>query len=1068
MTLTAAQIQSAGGAQLQAGGSVNLSAATTGESMRFGSTGEATFHQNLASSTQTGATISTGGNLTVVANGDITGVAANLSAGGTLGVGAGGNISFTEGRTTKSEDLMYVTQQRDLVSSSETTHTSTSSSSMAIGGALSGTKGVVLQGGGLVQLSAQNVTSTGGNVSISGAEVVLTSSLNSNNSNVSSVTTGQTMGTSKGSERGTETANSSLAQMSITGQNIQITSADQLILGAVNMTATGSGQPVQSTLNNDLAFANRAEVSAGAKSEQSAAMRESAMTGKATEVQLNTTPFDKLQEGLASRTGLDAGMREQLAKPLAEPNLPVATAPSASSTGGTINLNAKSINFASVTTTDYTSTYSKDKNLVWQSSSGSGTYNQGTAYNQLNGNVKVQAATVTVDMSVKDSAAALASQPGMAWIGQLANDPNLAGKVNWKAVEEAHKNWNYSQEGLSPAGAAILSLAVAFASGVDISKFAVGLVGEGATAAALTAGMTSLASQAAVGLVNNGGDIGKILQQLGSSESLKGLALSMVTAGALNGLNNYLPDYLQNTNAKSPFTDQLTKNLINNAAAASVRSALTGASLEDGLKQSVVDALITTGAAQGANFIGDMASKGKIDEFGRAVAHAIAGCVAGAAKAQSGDGCSAGAVGAVVGELAAQFYNDGTGAAPKIDTVQFAALMSGVAGAIVGGDAKSVSLAASTGANAAANNYLNHASAMRLSALRGQANCDTNCKTEIKTLETLDTANNKALAACEGVSGSTCDGVRQEVRTAAAEYIRKNTTGTGADLQNTYSSEKTETLALAQGTMSGVTKGQVTGFVTTVADGVQSIGTGMYLAGKALLGDTTAQQLVKDGSGAAWDYVKDPNNWPYLVGAMTPADREKLAQAYETGNGKVVGEIMGASVANLPIGGGGMGTIKKFGNVADAAGDAAKLAAKVDGVGVPMGTRTSIPSLADEATRRSLIRKNDSADILAKNGFKVEQNPLVTGTNSKPDYRINGEIFDNYAPSTSSVRNIASEIEGKILKGQTENVVVNLADSSVTPVALQAQLQTYSIQGLKQVVVIDKNNAVTILKLKGN
>jgi hypothetical protein len=64
-----------------------------------------------------------------------------------------------------------------------------------------------------------------------------------------------------------------------------------------------------------------------------------------------------------------------------------------------------------------------------------------------------------------------------------------------------------------------------------------------------------------------------------------------------------------------------------------------------------------------------------------------------------------------------------------------------------------------------------------------------------------------------------------------------------------------------------------------------------------------------------WDTVKDPSNWPYLMGAMTPADREKLALAYEAGNGKAVGEILGANVANLPIGGGGLGTIKKVGGL---------------------------------------------------------------------------------------------------------------------------------------------------------
>ena len=46
---------------------------------------------------------------------------------------------------------------------------------------------------------------------------------------------------------------------------------------------------------------------------------------------------------------------------------------------------------------------------------------------------------------------------------------------------------------------------------------------------------------------------------------------------------------------------------------------------------------------------------------------------------------------------------------------------------------------------------------------------------------------------------------------------------------------------------------------------------------------------------------------------------------------------------------------------------------------------------------RSLNRENESAQILSKSGFHVEQNPAVLG-NKDPDYRINGEIFDKYAP----------------------------------------------------------------------
>ncbi|MGM4915063.1 hemagglutinin repeat-containing protein [Rhizobium sp. 768_B6_N1_8] len=140
------------------------------------------------------------------------------------------------------------------------------------------------------------------------------------------------------------------------------------------------------------------------------------------------------------------------------------------------------------------------------------------------------------------------------------------------------------------------------------------------------------------------------------------------------------------------------------------------------------------------------------------------------------------------------------------------------------------------------------------------------------------------------------------------------------------------------------------------------------------------------------------------------------------------------------------------------------LRAKLPPVGGELtGTRTAIPPRSDAATRRSLIRENESAELLAQNGFKVEQNPVIAGP-KEPDYRINGEIFDNYAPSTSNARNIASEIARKITNGQTERVVVNLADSSVSPAALEAQLTAYAIPGLKQAIIIDRSGGFKIIK----
>jgi filamentous hemagglutinin len=132
------------------------------------------------------------------------------------------------------------------------------------------------------------------------------------------------------------------------------------------------------------------------------------------------------------------------------------------------------------------------------------------------------------------------------------------------------------------------------------------------------------------------------------------------------------------------------------------------------------------------------------------------------------------------------------------------------------------------------------------------------------------------------------------------------------------------------------------------------------------------------------------------------------------------------------------------------------------------GTRTPINLADDAATIRSLTRENESATTLAYNGYKVQQNPPTLPNGKNPDYIINGQVFDNYAPSTGNVRNAAKVIEDKFAAGQADNFVVNLADSSITPAALKDQLMNYPISGLKQVIIIDKIGTLTVIKLEGN
>lgn len=128
----------------------------------------------------------------------------------------------------------------------------------------------------------------------------------------------------------------------------------------------------------------------------------------------------------------------------------------------------------------------------------------------------------------------------------------------------------------------------------------------------------------------------------------------------------------------------------------------------------------------------------------------------------------------------------------------------------------------------------------------------------------------------------------------------------------------------------------------------------------------------------------------------------------------------------------------------------------------PGGTRTKIDPKEDADTKRSLQRENESATTLARAGYDVEQNPAVPGAKN-PDYRIEGRIFDNIAPSTGSPRNIHSRIAEKVAEGQTDRVVVNLADSPVDVERLRGQMRDWPIEGLKEVIVIDKNGSVVHL-----
>lgn len=80
-----------------------------------------------------------------------------------------------------------------------------------------------------------------------------------------------------------------------------------------------------------------------------------------------------------------------------------------------------------------------------------------------------------------------------------------------------------------------------------------------------------------------------------------------------------------------------------------------------------------------------------------------------------------------------------------------------------------------------------------------------------------------------------------------------------------------------------------------------------------------------------------------------------------------------------------------------------------------------------------------------------------------PDYKINGVVYDNYAPKTSNPRSIWTAVKKKVNDEQTNNVVINISDSSVNIGTLKTRFAQFPIDGLENVIVIDKHSNIIFL-----
>ena len=269
-------------------------------------------------------------------------------------------------------------------------------------------------------------------------------------------------------------------------------------------------------------------------------------------------------------------------------------------------------------------------------------------------------------------------QPEYSYLNQFIDRED----TTWQEIVLAEDGWDYKQEGLTPAGAAI-----------------VGSQTVGAMAGAAFSSLTNLAS---VSLINNqGDDVEAILKELGPKDNVKQLTLAITSAGISHKIDKSLG--LKGIDiTQTGFDQRLVKVIANSTSTSLLQTAVYGSDFEENLKKNLRMQFATV-ATQDTflNIVKDLDGDTLSDNITHKLAAGLTGCLS--AKA-AGNRCEAGSIGAVVGEMWGDYQVDDPNTltqAQKNKLINQAKLIAGITAVFAGED---VNVAAGVAAEAVENN----------------------------------------------------------------------------------------------------------------------------------------------------------------------------------------------------------------------------------------------------------------------------------------------------------------------------------------------------------------------------
>ncbi|MEN5093799.1 filamentous hemagglutinin N-terminal domain-containing protein [Pseudomonas protegens] len=341
-----------------------------------------------------------------------------------------------------------------------------------------------------------------------------------------------------------------------------------------------------------------------------------------------------------------------------------------------------------------------NNNAFWNSSKGRGNTDETLRQSSLvaGGSLTIKAVEgLKIDIKHIDQKsvsqaidAMVQADPQLAWLKQA----EARGDVDWRQVKEIHESFKYNNSGLGPAAQLIIAIALAAVMGPMMAGMNT----------MLQAVAVNVATKATVSTIDNRGNLGKVLKDVTSKESIKGYTVAAATAGVAQGLN-YNPSAM-GLDAKS-----LQTVAVKVTADALIKTAVYGGSFKDNLAASAAGTAASIGGAYGAGKIGDLG----LTEGGLAKIALHAGLGGLLSEAMGGDfrtgAIAGGANELLVGVLGDKLLPDNLipGSPEYIQAQANLMALSQIVGvlgaAAAGGD---MSIASTVAANGTQNNYLTH------------------------------------------------------------------------------------------------------------------------------------------------------------------------------------------------------------------------------------------------------------------------------------------------------------------------------------------------------------------------